>query len=61
VTGNHEDDTRVDGFILNHAACLQDHLGATAGPGSQYGVEYTFDYPAGAPLARFIMISPSSR
>ena len=58
VTGNHEDDTRVDGFILNHAACLQDHLGATAGPGSQYGVEYTFDYPAGAPLARFIMISP---
>jgi hypothetical protein len=58
VTGNHEDDTMVDGFVLNHAACLQDHLGATAGPGSQYGVEYTFDYPAGAPLARFIMISP---
>ena len=58
VTGNHEDDSMVDGYVLNHAACLQDHLGATAGPGSQYGVEYTFDYPAGAPLARFIMISP---
>ncbi len=58
VTGNHEDDSMVDGFVLNHAACLQDHLGATAGPGSQYGVEYTLDYPAGAPLARFIMISP---
>lgn len=58
VTGNHEDDAQVDGFILNHAACLPDHMNATAGPGSQYGVEYTFDYPAGAPLARFIMISP---
>jgi Big-like domain-containing protein/calcineurin-like phosphoesterase family protein len=58
VTGNHEDDTMVDGYVLNHAACLPDHLGATAGPGSQYGVEYSFDYPAGAPLARFIMVSP---
>jgi hypothetical protein len=58
VTGNHEDDSKVDGFILNHAACLPDRLGSTAGPGSQYGVEYSFDYPAGAPLARFIMISP---
>ena len=58
VTGNHEDDSQVDGYILNHAACLPDHMNATAGPGSQYGVEYTFDYPAGAPLARFIMISP---
>ncbi len=58
VTGNHEDDSQADGFILNHAACLPDHMNSTAGPGSQYGVEYTFDYPAGAPLARFIMISP---
>ena len=58
VTGNHEDDSMVDGYVLNHAACLPDHLGATAGPGSQYGVEYSFDYPAGAPLARFIMVSP---
>jgi hypothetical protein len=58
VTGNHEDDSQLDGFILNHAACLPDHMNSTAGPGSQYGVEYSFDYPAGAPLARFIMISP---
>src|SRR3954454_22715084 len=41
VTGNHEDDSKVDGFILNHAACLPDRLGSTAGPGSQYGVEYS--------------------
>ena len=58
VTGNHEDDAMVDGYILNHAACLPDHMNATVEPGSQYGVDYSFDYPAGAPLARFIMISP---
>jgi len=58
VAGNHEDDSQVDGFILNHAACLPDHMGSTIGPGSAYGVEYSFDYPAGAPLTRFIMISP---
>jgi hypothetical protein len=58
VTGNHEDDAGANGRILNHAACLPDRLDATAGPGSQYGVEYSFDYPSTAPLARFIMISP---
>ena len=57
-TGNHEDDFGPNGSILNHAACLQDRLGADAGPGASYGTEYAFDYPAGAPLARFIMISP---
>ena len=58
VSGNHEDDFGANGSILNHAACLPDRLGATVGPGATYGAEYTFDYPAGAPLARFIMISP---
>ena len=58
LTGNHEEDPGTNGSILNHAACLPDQLGATAGPGSAYGAEYSFDYPAGAPLARFIMISP---
>ncbi len=58
VAGNHEDDLGLNGSIQNFAACLPDRLGSTAGPGSAYGVEYTFDYPAGAPLARFIMISP---
>jgi hypothetical protein len=58
LTGNHEDDVGANGRILNHAACLPDQLDATPGPGSQYGVEYSFDYPSAAPLARFIMISP---
>ncbi len=58
VTGNHEDDFGPNGSILNFAACLPDKLDSTPEPGSQYGVEYSFDYPAGAPLARFIMISP---
>ena len=59
VTGNHEDDFGPNGDIRNFAACLPDKLDATAEPGSQYGVNYSFDYPAGAPLARFIMISPN--
>ncbi|MDP9185200.1 MAG: DNRLRE domain-containing protein, partial [Actinomycetota bacterium] len=58
ITGNHEDDFGPNGSILNFAACLPDQLGSTPGPGSEYGAEYSFDYPAGAPLARFIMISP---
>ena len=58
VTGNHEEDPGPNGSILNHAACLPDRLGATVGPGSTYGAEYAFDYPASQPLARFIMISP---
>jgi fibronectin type 3 domain-containing protein len=58
VAGNHEDDSGPNGRILNFAACLPDHAGSTPGPGSQYGAEYSFDYPASAPLARVIMISP---
>jgi fibronectin type 3 domain-containing protein len=58
VAGNHEEQAGVDGYILNHAACLPDRLGSTIGPGSVYGGEYYFDYPAGAPLMRVVMISP---
>ena len=58
VTGNHEDDFGPNGSILNFAACLPDHVGSTSGPGSVYGAEYAFDYPAVAPLARVIMLSP---
>ena len=58
VTGNHEDDAGPNGSILNFAACLPDKLNAAPEPGSQYGVNYSFDYPAAAPLARVIMISP---
>jgi chitodextrinase len=56
VVGNHEEQGGVDGYILNHAACLPDRLGSVPGPNSQYGVEYYFDYPAGAPLMRVIML-----
>jgi chitodextrinase len=59
VTGNHEDDFGPNGDIRNFAACLPDKLNSTPEPGSQYGVNYSFDYPAEAPLARFIMISPN--
>jgi chitodextrinase len=56
VAGNHEEQGGVDGYILNHAACLPDRLGSTIGSGSQYGAEYYFDYPPGAPLLRAIML-----
>ena len=59
VTGNHEDDFGANGDIRNFAACLPDKLNSTAEPGSQYGVNYSFDYPADSPLARIIMISPN--
>jgi chitodextrinase len=56
VSGNHEEQGGVDGYILNHAACLPDRLGSSIGPDSHYGAEYYFDYPAGAPLVRVIML-----
>jgi hypothetical protein len=59
VTGNHEDDSGANGDIRNFAACMPDELGSAPEPGSQYGVNYSFDYPAESPLARFIMISPN--
>jgi hypothetical protein len=53
LVGNHEDRTvDDDGFIDNFAACLPDRLGAVG----QYAHQYYFDYPAGAPLARLILI-----
>jgi hypothetical protein len=58
VSGNHEEQGGTDGYILDHAACLPDRMGSTPGPGSLYGAEYSFDYPAQSPLVRVIMISP---
>jgi hypothetical protein len=55
VSGNHEDNG-PDGLIQNYAACLPDRVGGVSG---SYGKEYFVDYPAAAPLARFIMISPA--
>jgi hypothetical protein len=53
VVGNHEaQPSGPDGFIDNFAACLPDRLGVTG----LYAHQYFFDYPAGAPLARFILI-----
>src|SRR6266568_5162398 len=58
LSGNHEDGGEIltqDGLIDNFAQCLPDRLGAVG----TYGKEYSFDYPASAPIARFIMISPN--
>src|SRR3989449_4581586 len=49
---DHEDNDPVR--IANFTACLPDKLSSTG----QYGKEFYFDVPAGAPLARFIQISP---
>jgi hypothetical protein len=56
VGGNHEDDERVDGYILNFVECMPDRLSATLGPGG-YGVNYHVDLGA----SRLIMISPDLR
>jgi len=49
---DHEDNDPVR--IANFTACLPDKLSSTG----QFGKEFYFDVPAGAPLARFIQISP---
>jgi Calcineurin-like phosphoesterase len=54
VSGSHEYQGGANGYIMNHAACLPDRLGATG----LYGAQYYFDYPASSPLMRVIMISP---
>jgi len=53
VSGNHESHLSIHGDIRNHAACLPDRLGASG----TYAAEYYFDYPAGSPLMRVIMIA----
>lgn len=52
VAGDHEDNDPVR--IGNFTACLPDRMGSTG----QYGKEFYFDFPSGAPLARFIHVSP---
>ena len=49
VAGNHEEDSRVDGFIRSFAACMPSRMGAIG----DYGTEYYFDT---GPL-RVIMIA----
>jgi uncharacterized protein YbdZ (MbtH family) len=56
LAGNHEDGGETqDGLIDNFVQCLPDRLGAVG----TYGKEFYFDYPASAPIARFVMISPN--
>jgi hypothetical protein len=58
VAGNHDMapfSRRDAASIEKLAACLPHRLGGLTG---LYGKQYHFDYPAGAPLARFIAISP---
>lgn len=55
IAGNHEDDSKDDGWIDTFAQCLPDHLGAKG----SYAKQYYFDYPSTSPLARFILISPN--
>jgi len=50
VVGNHEEDSRVDGFIRNFAACLPDRMGAVG----DYATEYYFDV---SDLLRVILIA----
>ena len=46
-----------DGPLEQYTACLPDQLHSTVAPGSEYGKDYYFDYPAAAPLARVFMIA----
>jgi len=50
VAGNHEEDSRVDGFIRNFAACLPDRMNS----GGDYSTEYYFDVSG---IVRFILIA----
>ncbi len=54
LAGNHEEDSRVDGFIRNFAACLPDRMGSVG----DYSTEYYFDV---AGLVRFILIAADSK
>lgn len=56
IAGNHDSgQIASEGNINNFVTCLPDRIGTISGT---YGKEYFFDYPAAAPVARFILISP---
>jgi Calcineurin-like phosphoesterase/Glycosyl hydrolase family 99 len=54
VAGNHEEDSRVDGYIHNFTSCMPDRLNSTLGPGG-YGINYAFDLGT----VTVIAVSPS--
>lgn len=51
VAGNHEHDSKTDGFIRKFAACMPDKLGASG----DYGVQYYADLEG---IVRVVAISP---
>ena len=55
IAGNHDTGESEGGNIDTYIIHCPFTLGSLTG---SYGKQYYFDYPAGAPLARFIMISP---
>jgi len=59
VSGGHASQATKgqDGPLESYTACLPDQLHSTIAPGSEYGKDYYFDYPAGAPLTRVFMIA----
>ena len=57
LVGNHEQDAARDGHIDTYADCLPDRLGVDG----RYAAQYAFNYPADAPLARFVLVSPGMR
>ena len=52
VSGGHSSQASKgqDGPLESYTACLPDQLHSTVAPGSEYGKDYFFDYPADAPL-----------
>lgn len=55
ISGNHESNG-LNGNINDFSACLPNQLPGLVGT---YGRQYYVDVPAGAPLVRYIMISPN--
>jgi hypothetical protein len=58
IAGNHDTGEHAGGAIDTYVQHCPFTLGNLTG---DYGKQYFFDYPADAPLARFIMISPGVR
>lgn len=57
LAGNHESDGQ-NGNINDFSSCLPNQLPGAVGT---YGRQYFVDVPAGAPLVRYVMISPGIR
>jgi hypothetical protein len=65
IAGGHDAgiDHPLDGLIDDFALCMPDRMNSvisTNGSTANYGKEYYFDYPATAPIARFIQASPKT-